>query len=134
MRSLLDLFSHSSTPSQTQLALIVSSTSFQMHHQVSSLFTSLLFCDYHEHVPPNLFKKAVCQQTLSQVSLPKTQILLELSPRLITPCISITAMFSLSLDKCNLSSLLSIPNVAVKFIFQGHHLSVSLLPVPPSIG
>lgn len=82
-----------------------------------SSFTSLFFCDYHERVPPNLFSKAVCQQILSQVSLSKTQILLELSPRLITLCISITAVFSLSLDKCYLSSLLSITNDAVKLIF-----------------
>lgn len=81
LRTALPAWQHLFLPFLNSKPNIISSESQQ--HQfpnaspgLSSL-TSLPFCDYHERVPPNLFTKAICQQILSQVSLSKTQILLD---------------------------------------------------------
>ena len=98
LHSLLDsiLFSHSSVPSQTWLAQIVSSTSSQRHCQVSVLSHPLSFV-----ITPRLSlfiflsKLYVSRFFLKFHSLKHK--FLELSPRLVSRCISITVMFSFSL-------------------------------------
>lgn len=54
--------------------------------------------------------------------------------RLISSCIWFMATFYLSLDKYNVSSLISVQNAAVKFIFWAHYLYVSFLPMHSSVG